>query len=304
MLQCPRCGLLNSPDVTACARCALPVTLPPPQQGGQPEGQQGGQPDGRGDEQYTQRIPTGYPQPGQQTSQQPGYEQSPYPQAPYQQPTQPRYDQAGYGPGAAATAGPAPYQQQGYGETGYLPVGGYGTTAVAEPASGSRGALVARVLLGVAAVACLIYALWALTARRSVFADFADNQVVTLARARSSDHTDTVLLVLAGVLAVIALICWLIQVLTGRAREGGLPIAGFVVSGVGLVCVVVGLVMSGMVADSGTRAEQGQRAVTATLVTGTGFLILAVGLVIGVLAATGSDPERQPSDDRYAYPAS
>jgi hypothetical protein len=146
-----------------------------------------------------------------------------------------------------------------------------------------------------AIIACVGYAVWAFTARRGIFADFADNQTVSLGRAQSSDHADTVLLVVAGALAVIAIAVWLIRVLAGKARGGGLTVAGFVVSLVGMVVVVVGLVMSGNVDSAATRVGQGQHAEAATVVTGVGFVILAVGLAMGLLVArppreSGADP--------------
>ncbi|MEJ7629567.1 MAG: hypothetical protein WKF54_08250, partial [Nocardioidaceae bacterium] len=168
------------------------------------------------------------------------------------------------------------------------PVAPYGATA-AWPGSGSSssggGAGLSRVLLLVAALASLVYAVWAMTARRGIFADFADSKSVSLSDARSSDQLDTTLLVVAGALAVIALAVWLVRLLAGKARSGGLTLLGFLVSGLGMACVVVGLVMSGMVGDGVNQADEGERAVTSTIVTGSGFIALAVGLLIGLLVA-------------------
>jgi hypothetical protein len=139
------------------------------------------------------------------------------------------------------------------------------------------------VLLVLGAVASIVYAVWAMTARRGIFADFADDKFVSLDSAKSSDRTDTILLVIAGGLAVLALALWLIRLLAGKARGGMLTLLGFVVSLAGLACVVVGLVLSGMVDGGESRADEGQKAVTSTVVTGAGFVAIAVGLLIGLL---------------------
>jgi hypothetical protein len=127
-------------------------------------------------------------------------------------------------------------------------------------------------LLTVAALACLGYAAWAMTARRGIFADFADNRPVSLDHARSSDRTDTIFLVVAGALAVVALAFWLLRLASGKARSGGLAVVGFAMSVLGIACVVVGLVLSGMVGTGGSRADEGNKAATATIVTGSGFI--------------------------------
>ncbi len=145
----------------------------------------------------------------------------------------------------------------------------------------------ARVLLLLGAIASLIYAIWAMTARRGIFSDFADNEVVSLNHARSSDRIDTTLLVVAGGLAILALALWLVRLLGGKARGGALTLVGFLVSLAGIVCVVVGLVMSGLVSDGASRVEEGEKAVTSTMVTGIGFLVIAVGLLIGLFVVSG-----------------
>jgi hypothetical protein len=248
----------------------------------------------------------GYGQPGHA---QPGYGQAGYGQAGY---SQPGYGQAGYGqPQVYGPGGPPPgaYAPGGYGEaqptqaypqyaqpTGQTPypspygttAGPYGATATwpADPASSSSsggGAGLSRVLLLLGAVASIGYAVWAMTARRGIFADFADNKAVSLSHAKSSDRTDTILLIIAGGLAVLALALWLIRLLGGKARGGTLTLLGFLASLAGMACVVVGLVLSGMVSDGSDRVDEGNRAVTSTVVTGAGFIAIAVGLLIGLL---------------------
>ena len=167
------------------------------------------------------------------------------------------------------------------------PVAPYGSTTTWPAASATRtpgggGTRLTRLLLTVAALACLAYAAWAMTARRGIFADFADNRPVSLDHARSSDRTDTIFLVVAGALAVVALACWLLRLAAGKARSGGLAVVGFAVSILGIACIVVGLVLSGMVGTGGSRVDEGNKAVTATIVTGSGFIALAIGLIIGL----------------------
>jgi hypothetical protein len=164
-----------------------------------------------------------------------------------------------------------------------------GYPAPAESRRSSGPGRLPRLMLLVGALASVGYAVWAMTARRGIFVDFVDNRYVSLSRARTSDRLDTTFLVIAGVLAVVGLGVWLVRLAAGRAHGGALAVAGFVVAGAGIVCVVVGLVLAGLVTDSGDRIAEGHKAVTATLVIGSGFLALAVGLVIGLLVVNRRD---------------
>jgi hypothetical protein len=286
-MQCPRCGLQNPPGITACQRCALPVIQGPPAGSTPGTSPASGQP-----------SPYGQPSPSGQPS---GYGQAP-PYGP------PGYHPTGYPPSPPTQPYPQ-YAQQG-GKSSYPTA--YGTTATspygASPAwpdatttnggSTRRGAGLSRLVLLVGALASIGYAVWAFTARRGIFADFADNKTVSLSHARSSDRTDTILLIVAGGLAVLALAVWLIRLLSGRARAGALTGLGFVVSLAGMVCVVVGLVMSGTVDGGTNQVDEGQRAVTSTVVTGSGFIALAVGLLIGLLVVA----RRRDKTDKTAQP--
>ncbi len=260
-MQCPRCGLQNPPGISACQRCGLPVYLPP---AGEPAPS-------------VDRTPPPPPAAGS-GGYGPGYGQGGYGQPPagsggYRQPPpyQPPPTQPAPGPWATAAT-------TSYADTAVWPTG----PAAAADAERPGGSRLARILLLVAALACLGYAIWAMTARRAIFADFVDGVPVAVDRARTSDRLDTLFLVIAGALAVVALAWWLVQIIAGKAGAGGLVIFGFVVAGLGMVTVVVGLVMSGLVSDGGSRVEDGRQAVTATIVTGCGFLVLAVALLIGV----------------------
>lgn len=274
-MQCPRCGLQNPPGISACQRCGLPVYLPPagepaPSTGTPPTpppAGAGGYGPGYGQAGY------GQPPAGSAGYGQPPYAQQPAPYPSYGQPPgyQPRPTQPAPGPWVTGAT-------TSYADTAVWPTGS-DAAADAERPGGSR---LARFLLLIAALACLGYAIWAMTARRAIFADFVDGVPVALDRARTSDRLDTVFLVIAGALAVVALAWWLVQIIAGKAGTGGLVVFGFVVAGLGMVTVVVGLVMSGLVSNDGSRVDDGRQAVTATIVTGCGFLVLAVALLIGV----------------------
>ncbi|MDX6309197.1 MAG: hypothetical protein QOI06_2243 [Nocardioidaceae bacterium] len=264
-MQCPRCGLQNPPGIAACQRCGLPVYFGPPAPApgyGPPADQS----PPAGESSYAGQSPH-----GGQTAQ-PNQPYQPY--GPSSQQNTPAYTTP-YGPpaGSPYSSGPvAPYS----------PTATWPTATTTRPPGGG-GTRLARLLLTVAALACLGYAAWAMTARRGIFADFADNRPVSLDHARSSDRTDTIFLVVAGALAVVALAFWLLRLASGKARSGGLAVVGFAMSVLGIACVVVGLVLSGMVGTGGSRADEGNKAATATIVTGSGFIALAIGLVIGLL---------------------
>jgi hypothetical protein len=180
---------------------------------------------------------------------------------------------------------------------GATPSAAWPVTA-AESRAGARDSLgvVSMILLAVGALLGLGYAVWAFTARRGIFADFADGISVTTDDARTSDRIDTVFLIVAGLVAAAALILWVVRLAEGRTRAGVLDLAGLAVAGVGVVVVVVGLFLSSGVSDSGSTVEQGENGVTATVVTGSGFALLAIGLLLGLLAARGS-----PTDSAHGW---
>ena len=151
-----------------------------------------------------------------------------------------------------------------------------------------------RVLLAVAALLGLGYAAWAFTARRGVFADFADGGSVSADDARTSDTIDTIFIIVAGVLAIAALLLWIVRAAGGKTRGGALDLGGLAVSGLGVVVVIVGLFLAGGVAEAGSTVEQGDRGVVSCLVLGAGFVVLSIGLILGIFA-TGAK-----SDDRTA----
>jgi hypothetical protein len=200
--------------------------------------------------------------------------------------------------------GPAPYQgfgqpppdqgpgQQyaGYGQQpatypgGATPHAAWPVTPAVDT-SADRIGLLSTVLMAAGALLGLGYAVWAFTARRSVFADFADGVSVSTDDARTNDRIDTAFAIVAGLVIAVALVVWVWRKVRGETSGGPLEIAGLAVSGVGVVVVLVGLVLSAGVSDGGSTIEQGEKGVTATLVTGSGFVLLAIGLLLGLLTA-------------------
>ena len=286
-MQCPRCGLQTQPGITACARCGLPV---PNAQGGRSSSQT---------------------QPTQPPSQQPSPGQHAGPSSDEPTTVVPRGGPGHHQPPPAG-------QQQGYGQQGYgQPDGGRaayqgGATPGAawpvatrgETTSSARdnGALAAVIALALGALLALVYAVWAFTARRGVFADFSDGNVVSADDAKSSDNLDTFLLIVAALLVIIALALWIMRKVNDRTSGGGLELGGLVATGVGIVVVLVGLFLSSNISDGADQAAQGDKGVTATLVTGVGFLIIAIGLMIGIAAVRGSHDPKSSTAPAYGRP--
>ncbi len=150
---------------------------------------------------------------------------------------------------------------------------------------------------------CLGYAGWALTARRGIFQDLSDANTVSLDAATRSDVIDTILFVVAAIVAVIALAVWLATLRTTEPASAGLGIVGLVVSGLGVIAAVTGQVLASRIADASSQSAQGDRGVSATLVTGGGLVLLAVGLMIGaVVVRRRQDAEQLAPDDWSSRP--
>jgi hypothetical protein len=176
--------------------------------------------------------------------------------------------------------------------------GGWPPPTSSAPASG-RGGTLALVALLLAAVASLVYAVWALTARRAIFSDFSAGRFVGASDAKSSDSIDTILLIVAGVIAVIAVVLWLVRRTTHRTSGGALDIGGLGLSILGLVIVVVGLFLASKITDAVGQPAEGDKGVTATVVIGVGFVVLALGLLIGMATVRGRDDTSWPPNDAY-----
>lgn len=142
-------------------------------------------------------------------------------------------------------------------------------------------ALITGALLG------LSYAAWAFTARRAIFADFAAGNAVSGDDAKSSDTIDTVFLIVAGVVALVALGLWIARMAGRKTKGGALDLSGIALAGLGLVAVLIGLFLASTIGDADGQTAQGDKGVTATVVVGGGFALLAVGLLIGVFTARG-----------------
>lgn len=301
LLRCPRCGLDNASDVTECGRCGLPVYGPPPVP--PPPGQQ---PPG---EPATGRPTSGEPATGQPphypADQPPG---SPAQQSPYGHPAPPATDAPSWGPqwpsDPAAGGHPGSPSPAGVGEQPGPATYGIGNVMPPGPAATDQSPMVitqpmrpapttgatptparsalARVVLALALIATVVYAVWELTARRAIFADFAAARTVTYDRARTNDRIDNVLLAIAASLAVIAFLVWLVRRVRGRTAGGGLDAIGLTLWLLGAIAAAVGLLLLETVDSTGGALAAGRHAETDTIVAGIGFAVIALSLVIGI----------------------
>ncbi len=154
------------------------------------------------------------------------------------------------------------------------------------------------ITLAAGALLSLGYAVWAFTARRGVFADFADGNPVSTDDAKSSDTMDTIFLIVAGVVVLVAIGLWITRLVAKQTDGGGFDLAGLALAGVGVLVVLVGLFLSGGITDADGQAAQGDKGVTATMVMGGGFLLLFLGLLIGTFTVRGSGSTPAPA---HAY---
>lgn len=193
----------------------------------------------------------------------------------------------GYGQGQQTYGGQGPYAgtpDRPVYQGGATPSSAWPITNRSDPAARDSGGTATVVALATGVLLALVYAVWAFTARRGIFADFSDGNPVTSDDAKSSDTLDTILLIVAGLVVVIAVAMWVMRMVNDKTSGAGLDIGGLVVTGVGVVVVLVGLFLSSKISDGADQAAQGDKGVTATLVTGGGFLVIAIGLAIGLAA--------------------
>ena len=248
-MPCPRCGLPNPPGAPACARCGLPLPLPPPPPALPP--------------------PAPYPGPPHQGAPYPGPGAPPPVGAPPPHPQPPLGPYAGrpYATPPAPPRWPAPRPQR----TGQ----GKDTPARDRPSWDGAGTYLA-LPLGLGALAALGYAAWALTARRGIFAEIsADPTSVTSVDATGSDRLDIVLLIGCSVLAAAALVGWLVVRLRQRST-GPLDLIGFLLAGLGVVAVAVGCLLFAGPGGDPDRAVAGYWAL------GGGFGLVGLGLLCGI----------------------
>lgn len=197
-----------------------------------------------------------------------------------------------YGPGASAPPSYGAWQPTYQGGNAAPSAAWPMTTPGSKVSSGSdRAALAAVIALAVGGVLAMAYAVWAFTARRVIFADFADGKPVSTDDATSSDTIDTIFLLVAGLVALVALGLWITRLVGRKSKGDGLDLASIAVAGIGVVVVSVGLFLASGIADAVGQSNQGDKGVTATMVTGGGFLLLAVGLLMGLLTVRG--PRKQ-----------
>ncbi len=293
-MQCPRCGLQNSPGISACARCGLPV-LPPvqgapyvsaPPPGAQPPYQSPPQP----------MVQPPYQSPPQPMVQPPVNRPPSQPVLPPGQPLPTSWPQPGPPPSPYLPPGPSPYgdQRPAYGAPSTTPWASPGALSTAKSSRGA-GRLVALTLLGLGGLLSLAYALWAFTARRGIFADFADGQSVSVDDAKSSDRLDTVFLVVAGLVALVALALWMARRFGGQTGSGLLDKLALALTVLGAAVIVIGLFLTTRVADAGDRVASGDRGVTAAIMLGSGFGLLGIGLLLGLLTVLGGPRATSPS---------
>lgn len=247
-MRCPRCGLDNPPGTRACRRCGLPAPPPPPTVGGH----EGGPEVSAGPVfRPAAPMPGGYPA---------GYSAVTYPPDPGEPPL-------GYRP-------PQPARWQ--------PVVGEPVPDRSEAPSADGFAL--TITLAVGGLLSVAYGIWALTARRGLFEDFARGSQVDLGTARTSDMVNTVWWITALVVVAIALGWWLLRWFADDSYGGALDTAGIVVVAVGVIVVILGLFLTLGIEGAAGPVDQGRAGATSAAVTGCGFLVIALGLVLGLAA--------------------
>ncbi len=201
-----------------------------------------------------------------------------------------------------AQPGSGASQQQTYQAGDATPHAAWSTTPGTKGSSSSSGGAAAVVALAVAVLAALTYAGWAFTARRGVFADFADGSSVSAGAAKSNDRIDTVLLIVAGVLVLVALGSWVARLVARSTKGGGLDMGGLAVAMLGVMTALVGLFLTSGIADADGQAAQGGKGVTASLVLGGGFVLLAFGLMVGIYTVRGRATDSSGSNDQPGGP--
>jgi len=171
--------------------------------------------------------------------------------------------------------------------------------------AGSTLAALAAVVSAAAALASLGYGIFAVTARRGLYADIAaDAASVTSSDARSSDTLNAVLLWLAVAMAILAVALWVVSMVSVRRGAGGIG-----VTGLGLVLIAAALAITGAVRVSGVgSASEAGAGGSGYVLVGSGFLLMAVGLLLGIVALRrpvagtgGTTPYAQgPYGNQYA----
>jgi uncharacterized membrane protein YiaA len=247
-MQCPRCGLQNTPGATSCARCALPLTGSAPT--GEPPGTYppGTYPSGT--------YPSGTHAPA-------GSPYAPVPGGPWlAQPSQPA-------PMTYAPATPTAPSGPSMSEAPTIPT----MSAIPTAAAPTLVRKLKPFVLTIGALAGATYAGWAGTARRSAFTDAAHKSLDEL---KSSDRLDSILLIVCTALVVLA-IGWMF-VGWNRAVPT-LRVAALAWLGVGMVAAAVAGYLLGTWDQDPDTASRGYLTLAAA------FALAAVALVLELVAS-------------------
>lgn len=156
---------------------------------------------------------------------------------------------------------------------------------MASPPPGRGHQVAPRLVIGLGAAAAFVYAVWALTLRRSAF---ADHESKSLGQLESSDRINAVLLAVCGVLLVAGLTYWL---MTRPGAPDVLDISALTALGLAVVAAGVGTYL---LLTWNTDAD---RAVYGMYGLGGGFALAAVALLLGLAsrrAAPAGDGPRSP----------
>ncbi|WP_262851447.1 hypothetical protein [Mumia quercus] len=194
-----------------------------------------------------------------------------------------------------------PYtQQQPHWSTPHAPPTSSGRD-VEQPSPWGKVAVVGLVL---GALAALGYGVYALTSRRGIFADLADDpSLVSRSAAENSDSLNTILAGVAVAVLVVAFVLWILAIAQGRGRTG-LGWAGLGLAVLGAVAAGVGAFLTVGVED----VDDVDTAVLGYLVVGIGMVVVALGFVLGVLALlatrdSGPSAQRRPEPNpAYGQP--
>lgn len=188
------------------------------------------------------------------------------------------------------------------------PYAGQTQRPIPPPPSGAQGsasapgrsvlATVAAVVTVLAALASLGYGIFALTARRGVYADIAESaSSVSFSDAEGNDRLNSVLLWVAVVLVLLAVVLWLVASITARRGADGLGLTGLALVVLGAAPAVVGAVLVNGVGTA-TEAESGA---AGYILVGVGFLVAALGLMLGT-AALRQAGSRPPASGSASFP--
>lgn len=213
------------------------------------------------------------------------------PQDPYGRPYAGGSGQPSESPGWGGTPPPS---QQPHWSTPHAPPTSSGRD-VEQPSPWGKVAVVGLVL---GALVALGYGVYALTARRGIFADLADDpSSVSRSAAENSDSLNTILAGVTVAVLVIAFVLWMLAIAQGRGRTG-LGWAGLGLAVLGALAGGVGAFLTVGVED----VEDVDTAVLGYLVVGIGMVVVALGFVLGVLALLATR-DSGPSAQRRPEPA-